>query len=142
MTKDRRRFSNAEDWEKADQELQQARKLYDEGFITFGQFKMSTVLRSLAYRVRSHYAVKWRLSKRPDTDTRYDDKCRYKIKVKRKSGNSNQKQENLRRHIYVESSDADFIDIVSETEERLPTQGLTPNLILDALTRHIESSYR
>ena len=142
MTKDRRRFSNAEDWEKADQELQQARKLYDEGFITFRQFKMGYVLKGLAGRVHSHYAIRWSLSKRPDIDTRYDDRCRYKLSVKRKSGNSNQKQENLRRHIYVESSDADFIDIVSETEERLPTQGLTPNLILDALTRHIESSYR
>ena len=140
MTQDRRVSPSNPDWGKADDKLQQAQKLYDEGFITFGQFKMSTVLRSLAYRVRSHYAVKWRLSKRPDTDTRYDDKCRYKIKVKRKSGNSNQKQENLRRHIYVESSDADFIDIVSETEERLPTQGLTPNLILEALIRHIELS--
>src|SRR3989344_1287165 len=140
MTQDRRVSPSNPDWGKSDDKLQQAQKLYDEGFITFRQFKMGYVLKGLAGRVHSHYAIRWSLSKRPDIDTRYDDRCRYKLSVKRKSGKSNQKQENPRRHIYVESSDADFIDIVSETEERLPTQGLTPNLILEALIRHIELS--
>lgn len=139
MTKDRRQFSNAVDWEKADEELREARRLYDEGRITFQQFGMTSILDSLADKVLAQYTIGWRLSKRPNINTRHEDKCRYRVKFRRRSGNKTQDKTMPLNHIYVESSDADSINIVSKTEERLLTKGLTPDSILETLVAHVRS---
>ena len=140
MSQDRRSSPGNTDWEKADEELRQARRLYDNGHLTFRQFGMTSILHSFKERVLSQYTISWRLSGRPEVNTRFENKCRYRIKLKKRVGNTNQGKKEPLRYIYVESSDADFIDIVSQIEERLPIEGLTPDLILGALIEHVETA--